>query len=72
MFFFGVPGSNNVLTVLDWSPLVQDYLSTESQNVTFVVNDHKYNGYYLLADGIYPEWKIFVQTIGELSNEKFK
>ena len=70
--FFGVPGSNNDLTVLDRSPLVQDYLSGESQNVSFLVNGHTYDGYYLLADGIYPQWKIFVQSISEPSNEKFK
>ena len=38
--FFGVPGSNNELTVLDWTPLVQDYLSGESQNVSFLMATH--------------------------------
>ena len=62
--------SNNDLIVLDCSLLVQDYLQGEFQNVSFVVNDQAYDTYYLLIDGIYPKWKIFVQFISEPLNEK--
>ena len=70
--FFRVSGSNNDLTVLDRSPLVQDYLSGAYQNVSFLVNDHTYDGYYLLTDRRYPQWKFFVQSISEPNNEKLK
>lgn len=36
------------------------------------MNGHTYDGYYLLVDEIYPQWKIFVQSISEPNNEKFK
>ena len=36
------------------------------------MNGHTCDGYYLLADGIYPQWKIFVQSISVPSNEKLK
>lgn len=38
--------------------------------MTFVVNGTEYNGYYLLADGIYPPWSCFVQTIHMAPDEK--
>ena len=41
--------SNNDITVLDQNPLIQNYLSGKFQNVSFLVNGHTYDGYYLLA-----------------------
>ena len=35
-----------------------------------MINNNTYNGFYLLTDGIYPEWKIFVQTISEPLEKK--
>jgi len=52
--FFGLPGSNNDLNVLDRSPLVHDMLVGEASDMRFEVNGQEYNMYYLLADGIYP------------------
>ena len=33
------------------------------QNMRFEVNGHKYSHYYLLPNGIYPKWAVFVQII---------
>jgi hypothetical protein len=61
--FFGMPGSNNDVNVLDRSPFVNNMLHGPSHDLSFVVNGKQYPRYYLLADGIYPQWNCFVQTI---------
>ena len=70
--FYGIPGSNNDLNVLDWFPLVYNMLTSEATDFHFVVNGCEYNRYYLFMDGIYPPWSCFVQTIYEATNEKTK
>ena len=70
--FFGLPGSNNDLNVLDRSPLIHDMLVGEATNMTFEVNGQEYDRYYLLADGIYPPWSCFVQSIHQPDDEKRK
>ena len=52
--YFGLPGSNNDLNVLDRSPLIHDLPSGAACDMTFEVNGQVYNRYYLLPDGIYP------------------
>ena len=68
--FFGMPGSNNDVNVLDRSPFVNDLLQGASEGIEFEVNGKKYPRYYLLADGIYPPWSCFVQTIHSPQDEK--
>jgi hypothetical protein len=68
--FFGLPGSNNDINVLDRSPLVANLLRGEGSAMTFEVNGHVYDRYYLLTDGIYPQWSCFVQPIHEPHGEK--
>jgi hypothetical protein len=70
--YFGLPGSNNDLNVLDRSPLIHDLLSGAACDMTFEVNGQVYNRYYLLADGIYPQWSCFVQSIHNPEDEKRK
>ena len=50
--FFGTMGSNIDINVLQRSPLVQNFLSGEYDDVSFDVNFRQYSKYYLLADGI--------------------
>ena len=69
--FFGLPGSNNDVNVLDRSPLVHNMLSSEAHDMHFVVNGRHYNRYYLLTDGIYPPWSCFVQSIHLPQDEKW-
>ena len=56
--------------VLDRSPLIANFLEGHGQDMSFEVNGHRYPHYYLLADGIYPKWTIFVQTIHDPQGEK--
>jgi hypothetical protein len=60
--FFGLHGENNDINVLDRSPLIANFSEGHGQDMSFEVNGHMYPHYYLLADGIYPKWTIFVQT----------
>ena len=61
--FFGLPGGNNDINVLDRSPIVRYMLSGDGRHLNFTVNGNVYPRYYLLMDGIYPPWACFVQTI---------
>ncbi|XP_039827103.1 putative nuclease HARBI1 [Panicum virgatum] len=61
--FFGVPGSNNDINVLNQSPLFTNILQGSAPPSQFTVNGNQYNMGYYLADGIYPEWAAFVKTI---------
>jgi hypothetical protein len=35
----------------------------EGRDLEFEINGCQYNRYYLVTDGIYPEWGCFVQSI---------
>ena len=61
--YFGVAGSNNDINVLNKSPLFIRELKGEAPRVHFNVNGRQYDRGYYLADGIYPEWAVFVKTI---------
>lgn len=61
--YFGIAGSNNDINVLDRSPIFDEFLDGRGPNVQFTVNGSQYNMGYYLADGIYPEWPVFVKTI---------
>ena len=41
--FFGLPGSNNDINVLDRSPLVHNMLTSDATDMTFIVNNCEYN-----------------------------
>jgi hypothetical protein len=68
--FFGLPGGNNDINVLDQSPLVANLLGGDGSGMTFELNGHIYDCYYLLTDGIYPHWNCFVQPIHQPQGEK--
>ena len=68
--FFGLPGGNNDINVLDRSPLISNMLRGPGKDISFEVNGHIYPRFYLLTDGIYPPWACFVQPIHEPQGEK--
>jgi hypothetical protein len=67
---FWVPGSNNDINVLNQSPLFTNVLYGQAPVVNFMVNGHKYNRGYYLADDIYPSWPVFTKGISLLQSEK--
>ncbi|XP_057793092.1 protein ALP1-like [Salvia miltiorrhiza] len=60
--FFGTPGSNNDINVLNNSTLFNDRLQGMGVPVTYEVNNSYYTSGYYLTDGIYPNWPVFVKS----------
>ena len=69
-FYFGVPGSNNDINVLDRSPLFDDLLQGKTAKVDYTINGNSYSEGYYLADGIYPRFSAFVKTIAQPQDAK--
>jgi hypothetical protein len=56
--------------MLDRSSLIFDFLQGVGTNLVFEVNGNMYPYYYLLVNGIDPQWFIFVQTVHKPQGEK--
>ena len=52
--FFGFPGIQNDVNVLDQSNLFENVVSGDAPALHFVVNNNVYEMGYYLTDGIYP------------------
>ena len=63
MHFFGLPGSNNDINVLERSPIFSEFEQGHALTINYSINGHKYTMRYYLADGIYPKWSTFVKTV---------
>jgi hypothetical protein len=70
--YFGLFKCNNDLNVLDQSPLVANFLQDPRIDITFIVNGTIHQCFYLLINGIYLRWSIFVQVIHEPQGEKWQ
>eukprot|EP00644_Phytophthora_capsici_P019068 jgi/Phyca11/133492/e_gw1.507.7.1 len=70
--FYGMPGANNDLNVLERSPLLNDLVNGIAPKVQFTVNGAIYDQPYYLTDGIYPPWAIFQSTISAPQGNKRK
>ncbi|KAL1401396.1 hypothetical protein pipiens_006630 [Culex pipiens pipiens] len=70
--FFGMPGSNNDINVLERSPLFTDLYSGKTPPIEYTVNNRVYTYGYYLADGIYPHLSTLVQTISAPVGQKRK
>ena len=71
--FFGMPGCNNDINVLEASPLLNNIANgSYPPPVEYSIMGVKRNVPYWLADGIYPKWPVFVHTVAEPLTEKEK
>ncbi|XP_012834538.1 PREDICTED: uncharacterized protein LOC105955367 [Erythranthe guttata] len=61
--FFGLPGTNNDVNVLQKSTLFQALTNGTSIPVNYSIKGRNYDVGYYLADGIYPKWSTLVQSI---------
>lgn len=71
---FGLPGAMNDLNILEVSDHFSRVLNGSFPPVTpsYEVNGKTFDWFYYLTDGIYPNWKIFMQSISEPSDKKTK
>jgi hypothetical protein len=70
--FFGTTGSQNDINILNKSPLFINRLKGEAPRVHYSINGNPYDTPYYLADRIYPEWAVFVNTIHRSQTEEDK
>lgn len=67
--FYGLPGSLNDLNVLDKSTTMGSILTGDfPPHMSYSVNGNSRSLLYLLADGIYPNFPIFVKSISNGGN----
>ncbi|CAH9105097.1 unnamed protein product [Cuscuta epithymum] len=70
--YFGMPGSNNDINVLEASNLFSDLAQGIAPPAHYIIQGKEYNVGYYLADGIYPKWSTLVQTIHQPQGRKKK
>ena len=60
--YFGMPGSNNDINVLERSNILHSAMNGKSPGVRFNVNNNEYSMGYWLGDGIYPMYACIVKA----------
>nr|XP_043633566.1 uncharacterized protein LOC122604763 [Erigeron canadensis] len=70
--YFGTAESNNDINVLNNSPLFREIIKERVPSSSFTVNGTHYRKGYYLADGIYPEWLMFVKSYSCPQDDKKK
>ncbi|XP_033140542.1 putative nuclease HARBI1 [Brassica rapa] len=70
--YFGMPGTNNDINVLDSSHLFSNLAQGIAPPAHYFIQDKEYYMDYYLADGIYPKWSTIVETIQEPRSPKNK
>jgi len=70
--YFGLPGTNNDINVLESSHLFSNLASGIVPPAHYVIQGKEYDMGYYLADGIYPKWSTITQTICDPHSQKKK
>ncbi|XP_062080921.1 uncharacterized protein LOC133785721 [Humulus lupulus] len=70
--YFGLPGSNNDINVLEASHLFANLAEGIAPPANYVIKGKEYNMGYYLADGIYLKWFTLVQSIHDPCGKKNK
>ncbi|XP_020253504.1 putative nuclease HARBI1 [Asparagus officinalis] len=68
--YFGLPGSNNDINVLQSSNLFDKLAQGTASPANYTILGKDYDTSYYLADGIYPKWSTLVQTISQPQGPK--
>ncbi|XP_020266414.1 uncharacterized protein LOC109841902 [Asparagus officinalis] len=68
--YFGLPGSNNDINVLQSSNLFDNLSQCIAPPAHYTIQGKNYDVGYYLADGIYPKWPTLVQTISNSDDKK--
>ena len=68
--FFGMPGANNDIAVINASPIFDRLVNGVGPDTSFSTNDVNYEFGYYLVDGIYPEWATLVHSFTCPTDEK--
>ncbi|XP_020243102.1 putative nuclease HARBI1 [Asparagus officinalis] len=68
--YFGLPGSNNDINVLQSSNLFDKLAQGTAPPANYTILGKDYDTGYYLADGIYPKWSTLVQTISQPQGPK--
>ncbi|XP_076948964.1 uncharacterized protein LOC143621420 [Bidens hawaiensis] len=70
--FFGMPGANNDIAVINASPLFDRLVNGVGPDTSFSTNDVNYEYGYYLVDGIYPDWATLVHSFTCPTDDKRK
>ncbi|KAG7594015.1 Harbinger transposase-derived protein [Arabidopsis thaliana x Arabidopsis arenosa] len=68
--YFGMPGSNNDINVLNSSNLFSKLAQGIAPPANYIIQGQEYTMGYYIADGIYPKWSTIVQTISDPQSPK--
>lgn len=60
--YFGTPGSQNDLNILDASTVIRNMGYPSKQKFKYTLNGNSYKQLYYLADGIYSSWTCFMKN----------
>ncbi|XP_021971081.1 uncharacterized protein LOC110866035 [Helianthus annuus] len=68
--FFGIPGSNNDINILQNSEVFDDVIKGIGPDTRFTVSGVEYRRGYYLVDGIYPQYSTLLKRVGILQMKK--